>query len=249
MTGQEWRVYVPNEDGQTWSVMYITCGADAVVGTKSRSEIIRYADICNVVLGNGSAGLRSHCASANKPGELFFSIFTNDGKTLDFEMRSPEDRDQILSELAAPKPCPAADATTAPNAGPRPKNLLRVIIEEDFDGAKSTGQSGTRSAAKSTMRSSKRSSMGPMHLGSTMRSTKRSSVGSAQSQSRRTSAASQGSDMVSITTAQQELEAAEKEAEKRKEETQAAADKIQELRKEQPLWIQDSITGNWSKIG
>ena len=99
MSSSEWRIYRLGDDGKQWSMHFIQCGPDALIESASKLEIIRYSEIKSIFLGKGSCALKNNVASFTRSDDFFFSITRADGKVFDFEAKSPDQREEIMSAI------------------------------------------------------------------------------------------------------------------------------------------------------
>ena len=132
MSNREWRVFFLERDGDgaKWLMDYLSCGYDSLVGRSG--EYVRYSDIHSVILGKATDQMKNACATQHKPDAFFFSIMRHDGCSLDFEVRRPEDRDEIVLAMAS-----ASRDCAGPRARPplccgelKVPELVNVMIEE-----------------------------------------------------------------------------------------------------------------------
>ena len=95
----EWTVRRLNAVDQKWVEESVKCGPESFIDAKSSENLIRYSEIQALLIGKVSKSLQNCQACTQKSDDFYFSIVTNNGTALDFEVQHPRDRDAIVSAV------------------------------------------------------------------------------------------------------------------------------------------------------
>lgn len=88
-----------NPVDQKWINESIKCRSRSLVDANTSEQLIRYSEIKALLLGKVTESLQNKVSCTDKSDDLFFSIVTKHRTTLDFQVRYPRHRDEILSTL------------------------------------------------------------------------------------------------------------------------------------------------------
>ena len=161
MSHQEWRVYFLERDGDEskWRVDYLSCGHQGLVGRSG--EYVRYSDIHIVILGKATEQIKEACATMHKPDAFFFSIMRRNGESLDFEVRRPEERAEIVLAMASASRDDGRKPPEEYCCGElEVPELVQVMIQElgydPYSNPRESGRSDRRESERSDRRESGR---------------------------------------------------------------------------------------------